>query len=90
MEKFKDMKTKDIFMYSLGIVIVIGFFSTLIYMIKTDRYQTEVNMIVGTLIGSFVTVISFFFGSTKNSAEKTDMLYNSKPVKPTQNDEIIK
>lgn len=72
------MKTKEIFMYVLGAIIVIGFFVTLIFMIQKERYESEVNMIVGALIGSFITVVSFFYGSSKGSADKTEWLTQNK------------
>lgn len=70
----KSKEIKEFFMYILGIVIVIGFFGTLIFMISKDRYESEVNMIVGALIGSFITVVGFFYGSSKGSADKTEIM----------------
>lgn len=68
------MKTKEVFMYVLGAIVVIGFFSTLIFMISTGSYESEVNMIVGALIGAFITVIGFFYGSSKGSSDKTTLM----------------
>lgn len=70
----KDMKAKELYMYILGSIIVIGFFTTLIFMISKDNYASEVNMIVGALIGSFITVVGFFYGSSKGSSDKNDIL----------------
>lgn len=75
------MKAKEIYMYALGAVIIIGFFITLAYMISTGEYKTEVNLIVGALIGAFLSVVGFFFGSSKSSADKTEMIRNSTPLK---------
>ena len=61
-------------MYVLGAIVVIGFFITLAFMISTKDYKEEVNMIVGALIGAFMTVIGFFYGSSKGSADKNDLL----------------
>ncbi len=74
------MKTKEIFIYVLGAIIVIGFFVTLIFMIQKEKYESEVNMIVGALIGSFITVVGFFYGSSKGSADKTDLLTKNKAL----------
>jgi len=68
------MKTKEFYMYALGSIVVIGFFATLIYMIKKGGYESEVNMIVGALIGSFITVTGYFYGSSKGSADKTELI----------------
>lgn len=68
------MKTKEIYMYALGAIVVIGFFITLIFMISKEKYVSEVNMIVGALIGAFITVVSYFYGSSKGSADKTEIM----------------
>jgi len=68
------MKTKEIYMYALGAIVVIGFFATLIFMIWKGKYESEVNMIVGALIGAFITVTGYFYGSSKGSADKTELL----------------
>ena len=75
------MKTKDIAMYILGAIITIGFFATLIFMIVKGTYESSVNLIVGALVGSFTTIVAFFYGSSKSSADKTEMIHNSTPIK---------
>ena len=72
---------KNAYMYLLATVITIGFFTTLVFMIQSDQYKTEVNMIVGALIGAFITVVGFFFGSSKGSQAKDEMIHNSTPIK---------
>lgn len=71
------MKAKDIFMYSLGSIIVVGFFVVLIFLIISNKYPDSVNLVIGALIGSFTSVVAFNFGTTKSSADKTEMIYNS-------------
>lgn len=61
-------------MYILGSIIVIGFFGTLIFMISKNKYESEVNMIVGALIGAFITIVSYFYGSSKGSSDKTEII----------------
>jgi hypothetical protein len=75
------MKTKDIAMYVLGGLIALGFFITLAFMIYKGTYESAVNLIIGALIGAFSTVVSFFYGSSKSSADKTEMIHNSTPIK---------
>jgi hypothetical protein len=75
------MKPKDLAMYVLGAVVTIGFFLTLIYMIVSGSYESSVNLIVGALVGSFTTVVAYFFGSSKSSADKTEMIHKSMPIK---------
>ena len=68
------MKTNEIYKYALGTVIVAGFFITLIFMIWDGSYKVEVNMIVGALIGAFITVVGYSFGSSQGSSDKTKLL----------------
>jgi len=70
------MKAKEIFMYSLGSIITIGFFIVLIYMIQSDEYKSELGIILGALVGAFGTVVGYFYGSSKGSADKNDLLKN--------------
>lgn len=76
------MKPKDIAMYILGALVTIGFFATLIFMIWKGSYESSVNLIVGALVGSFTTIVAYFFGSSKGSVDKTEMIHNSTPIKP--------
>ena len=68
---------KDIFQYVLGALIVAGFF-TLLYLLVSKTVpeinKDLLNLVVGALIGSFATVVGYFFGSSKGSAEKTELL----------------
>ena len=63
-------------MYSLGSIITIGFFIVLIYMIQSDEYKSELGIILGALVGAFGTVVGYFYGSSKGSADKNDLLKN--------------
>jgi len=78
------MKSKDIFQYILGALIVAGFFVLLYLLISTevpDKNSNVLNLVVGSLIGSFSTIVGYFYGSSKGSSEKNDMLLNSTPDK---------
>lgn len=65
------------FMYALGAVIAVGFF-VLLYFIVFIEIPTSnkdiVNIVVGALVGAFAMVVSFFFGSSKGSMDKTEIL----------------
>lgn len=73
------MKSKDIFFYILGTVIVIGFFVVLIVLIKTDKFPDSLNMAIGALLAAFGTVVGYFFGSSKGSADKSELLNGKIP-----------
>jgi heme O synthase-like polyprenyltransferase len=68
---------KEGYMYVLGAIIVIGFF-LLLYLLVYQQIPIEnkdiLNIVVGALIGSFTTVVGYFYGSSKSSADKTEML----------------
>lgn len=70
-------QTKDILMYSLAGIIVIGFFALLYILLFRSIAETNkeiLNIVIGALIGSFTTIIGYFFGSSSGSAEKTKLL----------------
>ena len=71
------MKAKNVFQYILGGVIVVGFFLLLYFLIFSGVPETNkdlLNLVVGALIGSFATVVGYFYGSSAGSAQKTEML----------------
>jgi hypothetical protein len=70
------MKTelKEIFMYVLGGLIVIGFFLMLYFLVKENIYESTINLAIGALIAAFGTIVGYFYGSSKGSADKNDLL----------------
>lgn len=68
------MKAKEIFMYVLGALITVGFFATLFYLIYSGTFVETINLVVGTLITAFGTVVGYFYGSSKGSADKTELM----------------
>jgi len=70
------MKTKDIFFYVLGSLIVTGFFFTLIASIILKQGQDTINLMLGALIAAFSTVVGYFFGSSQSSAKKDETISN--------------
>lgn len=72
-----DNKTKDIFQYSLGTIIVVGFFTLLIVLVYKEipiKNNDILNLVVGSLIGSFATIVGYFFGSSSGSAKKDETI----------------
>lgn len=68
------MKAKDIYMYVLGGVVTVGFFVVLINLILSGNLKTETGIVIGALVAAFSMVVSYFFGSSKGSADKNEML----------------
>jgi multisubunit Na+/H+ antiporter MnhB subunit len=75
---------KERFMYVLGGGIV-GMGFTILTLLVFYPLPTEnkdiVNIALGTFLGMAVTVVSYFFGSSKSSADKNEML-KSKSEEP--------
>jgi CDP-diglyceride synthetase len=71
------MKAKDIYMYLLGALIVIGFFVILIVVFRKVMpvENKEIGlMVIGALVAKFGDVVNYFFGSSKGSADKTELM----------------
>jgi len=71
------MKGKTIFQYVLGSLIVAGFFvlmALLVYTAVPDQNKDLLNLVVGALLGSFATVVGYFYGSSLGSSDKNDLL----------------
>ena len=64
---------KDVYMYILGAIIVIGFFLLVIYKLYKGL---DAQLEIGTLLTAFGLVVGYFFGSSKSSADKNEMLNN--------------
>ena len=66
---------KIIYQYALGAIIVLAFFGVLVIMIYQDVADNPVlNTMVGVLGTITVMVASYFYGSSKGSSDKNDML----------------
>jgi hypothetical protein len=67
------MKIDDIFKYALGALVIIGFF--ILIVILTLRNNEEIlNLCIGALIGSFTTIVGYYYGSSIGSKMKTDLM----------------
>lgn len=75
------MRAKDIFQYFLGFLIVTGFFVLLALLVLSavpNENMDLLNLVVGALIGSFATVVGYFYGSSAGSARKDEILSKNK------------
>ncbi len=73
---------KDINLYVLAWVVVGGFFIlTGILMFKGIGNNPVLDILFGGLVSGFATVLGYFFGSSKGSADKTHLLTLQQPVK---------
>lgn len=65
------------FLYGFALLIVVcvlAFVYLLIVREIPDQNRDMVNMALGAFITSLTTVVSYFFGSSKGSADKTELL----------------
>ncbi len=74
-ELAKATGQRDWLMMALAIVVVIGFFGLISVMIIGDNAQKTsnngpINQLFGALVAGFSMVLSYFFGSSKSSADK--------------------
>jgi len=68
---------KEIYMYVLGAAIVLGFMTLLGILILTgipSGNSELLLMTVGALIAMATQVVSYFYGSSKGSSDKNQML----------------
>jgi len=78
------MKNKEFYMYTLGSLIIIGFFTLLAILMFQPIQESNrdvLNLVVGSLIGAFSTIVGYFFGSSKGSADKTQHIKELNTVK---------
>jgi hypothetical protein len=69
------MNFKNLFMYILGALIALGTF-VLIAMLLVYRPDLKdvINIAVGSLLAAFGLVVGYFYGSSKGSADKSDII----------------
>jgi uncharacterized BrkB/YihY/UPF0761 family membrane protein len=77
-------RTKEIYMYLLGAIvvfIVMAYSIALIFFTIPENNKDMVNIALGTFLGAFITVVGYYFGTSKSSADKTAMMNNQEPKK---------
>lgn len=82
-----DQKNKERFMYILGGFVVgcgFGVVALLVFNPVPIENKDIVNIALGTLLGMSVSVVNYFFGSSKGSSDKNEMFKkNGGPNAPT-------
>jgi hypothetical protein len=76
----REIKTSDITPRILAGAITIGFFGILGYMLKYDVAPANrdiLNVMLGSLGTAWVAVVTYYFGSSSSSSEKTEMIFRS-------------
>jgi len=68
--------TKDILMIILGALVFLAFLGATGYLLVTGRNDDILNSLIIALITAFTSVLSYYFGSSKGSADKNKMIKN--------------
>ena len=66
------MKTKDIILYALAGLFLLGFFLLSWFLRDTDNATTA--GVINTLRDGVILILGYFFGSSRGSSEKNEML----------------
>jgi drug/metabolite transporter (DMT)-like permease len=78
------MKLSDAYMYILGALVVLGFLALLAILIfkgVPEQNSELLYLSVGALIGMASGVINYFYGSSKGSSDKTQIMANGNKLK---------
>lgn len=67
------MKAKEIYMYVFAALFVIGFFIIAVVFRNTAE-SSFVTGVMETIKNGVILIIGYFFGSSKSSADKTELL----------------
>ena len=71
------MNFKDVYMYVLGALIVLGFILLLGLLVFQGVPAVNSDLLylaVGALVAKFGDVVAYFFGSSKGSSDKTAIM----------------
>lgn len=75
----KTVESKN-FKHIIAIVAITGFIAMMTFMFIDNadgKYTDTITLCVGTILGVVSTVYTYEFGSSRGSATKNEMLYNS-------------
>ena len=64
----------------LAVVVIVGFFGVLFIVIGKPDMRDAMLILVGQLSGCLGAVVAYYFGSSKGSAQKNELLAKSIPA----------
>jgi hypothetical protein len=73
----REIQVRDWTPKVLGFLITMGFFGILIFMLKwdiPDKSRDVLNIMLGALGTAWISVVTYYFGSSAGSDKKTDLL----------------
>ena len=71
------MKTKDIYFYMVGIVVIVGFLclsSFIILKVVPADNKDMIRDVLATLRDGIMIILGYWYGSSKGSADKNEIL----------------
>jgi 1,4-dihydroxy-2-naphthoate octaprenyltransferase len=75
MDRDKEYKyARERFRQKLAIIIIVGFLVVLIALLVVGNYEQAVTAMVGGLAGYVATIYQYEYGSSRGSAEKTEIM----------------
>lgn len=75
----REVKTRDWTPKALAIVITLGFFGLLYYLLRHEPpagSRDILNIMLGSLGSAWIGVVTYYFGSSAGSARKTEIMGN--------------
>ena len=78
--KLKEL-WKQIFQYALGALVAVGlYWITYLLIMKAapESNKDALLIVLGVLAAAFANVVGYFFGSSKGSSDKNDIIANNK------------
>ena len=79
----REVQTKDWTPRVLSSAITLGFFGILLFMMLRSVPQESrdiLNIMLGSLGTAWISVVTYYFGSSSGSSKKTEMIHNSTPI----------
>lgn len=73
----REIQTKDLTPRIMAYGVTVGFFGLMIFMMKWDvpaANKDMLNIMLGALGGAWVSIISYYFGSSAGSAKKDETI----------------
>jgi len=73
----REIQIRDWTPKVLGFIITVGFFGILVFMMKydiPDKSRDVLNIMIGALGTAWISVVTYYFGSSAGSARKTEMM----------------
>jgi hypothetical protein len=81
----REMTVKDITPKLLALAVTLGFFGVLAYIMVLsvpEASRDVLNIMLGSLGTAWISIISYYFGSSSSSDRKTELIAASPPVSP--------